>query len=281
MALPATAAPPFLALYDLPDRAIAWPEAVAILGQGDVVLVGEQHGDPETHRVELATLQALVGTGKPVALSMEMFEADVQPVLDAYLMGAIDEGTFLAQSRPWPNYKSDYRPLVEYAKAQRLPVIAANVPRPLAANVAREDFEGLATLPWEQARHAAIPSFLDGGAPWQRFQKAMGGHGEPASGAMWRMYAAQSLKDATMARSIAIALTTLVPGGRVLHVQGRFHSDYGAGVPAYLRPLLPDRTLRIFTVVPVATAAAATQQDKAGLADIVGFVQAVPETPAK
>jgi uncharacterized iron-regulated protein len=278
---PALAAPAFLGLFRMPDRPIAWSEAVQVLRQGDVVFVGEQHDDPETHRVELATLQAMVDTGGRVGLSLEMFEADVQPILDAYLAGTIDEAAFLAQSRPWPNYRTDYRPMVEYAKALHLPVIAANVPRPLAAKVARDGLAGLQDLPWDQARHAALPDQVASGPPWERFQQAMGGHGEPASGAMWRMYEAQSVKDATMARSIAHALTVVVPGGQILHVQGRFHSDFGSGVPAYLRQLLPNRQLRVLTVLPVETAAGVSLQDKAGLADVVGFVQAPPATGPK
>jgi uncharacterized iron-regulated protein len=275
----AAPAPAFLGLFHLPDRAVTWPEAVQVLRQGDVVFLGEQHDDTATHRVELAALEAMVEAGGPVALSMEMFEADVQPTLDAYLGGSITEDEFLAKSRPWPNYRTDYRPLVEYAKAHHLPVIAANVPRPLAAKVAREGFAGLSSLPWEQARHAAIPDTVDRGAPWARFQETMGEHGDVRNGAMWRMYEAQSLKDATMARSIGTALTTLVPDGRVLHVQGRFHSDFGAGVPAYLRRLVPDRSLRVLTVVPVTAESAVTVQDKAGLADVVGFVKAEAPVP--
>jgi uncharacterized iron-regulated protein len=273
---PAMAGPAFLGLFHLPDRAITWSEAVQVLGQGDVVFIGEQHNDPETHRVELAALQALAESGGRVALSMEMFESDVQPALDAYLAGSLDEAAFLAQSRPWPNYKTDYRPLVEFAKAKGLPVIAANVPRPLAALVAKEGFEGLRSLPWAQARHAAVPDKVDPGAPWTRFQGVMGAHAGASLDSLWRMYEAQSLKDATMARSIGTALATRSPGWQVLHVQGRFHSDYGAGVPAYLRQLMPNRPLRVMTVLPVASAAAVSLKEATGLADVVGFVQAVP-----
>jgi uncharacterized iron-regulated protein len=61
--------------------------------------------------------------------SLEMFERDVQIVLDEYVKDLITEKKFLDDSRPWNNYKTDYRPLVEYAKQNKLPVIAANAPR--------------------------------------------------------------------------------------------------------------------------------------------------------
>jgi uncharacterized iron-regulated protein len=68
-----------------------------------------------------------------------MFERDVQDILDAYLEGNISEKTFLKQSRPWPNYLKDYRPLIEFARKKGMPVIAANIPRGTAAAVAMEN----------------------------------------------------------------------------------------------------------------------------------------------
>ena len=60
---------------------------------------------------------------------MEMFERDAQIVLDEYLNDLITEKKFLDDSRPWENYKTDYRPLVEFARVNKLNVIAANAPR--------------------------------------------------------------------------------------------------------------------------------------------------------
>ena len=128
-------------------------------------------------------------------------------------------------------------------------------------------------MDWDQRRYVAVPDTLDHGAPWTRFGAAMGGHQSGPVEAMWRMYEAQSLKDATMARSIGLALATASPTGRVLHVQGRFHSDYHAGVPAYLQRLMPDQALRVLTVLPVATAADAVIGKDADVADIVVYVK--------
>ncbi|MBC7543915.1 MAG: ChaN family lipoprotein [Candidatus Sericytochromatia bacterium] len=272
------AGPEVIGLYRSPNTAVTFLEAVQHLAGGVVVFIGEQHNDQKTHQFELATLQALADRGdRPVILSMEMFETDVQPVLDDYLADRIDETAFLAQSRPWPNYKTDYRPLVEFAKAHAIPVIAANAPRPMASKVAKEGLEGLQSLAWEVGRQVAVPNNLDRGAPWTRFSVIMGGHQGSALDSTWRMYEAQSLKDATMARSIGLALATLAPQGRVLHIQGRFHSDFHAGVPAFLKRLMPDQSLRVMTVVPVSGSAEAHMHGKAELADIVVFVLAAPD----
>ncbi len=106
--------------------------AEALVGY-DAVFFGEYHDQPVLHEVELELLQALYTKhGDRLVLSMEMFEADNQDILDDYLAGKVSEDNFLANSRPWPNYQSDYRGLIEFAKEHKIPVIAANIPRFMA-----------------------------------------------------------------------------------------------------------------------------------------------------
>src|ERR1035437_8259771 len=92
----------------------------------DVLFLGEQRDDPATHRLEAATLEGLARRRGSVVLAMEMFERDVQPSLDDYLAGRSTEGDFLARSRPWPRYRADYRPLVEFARAWKGPGVAGD-----------------------------------------------------------------------------------------------------------------------------------------------------------
>ena len=89
---------------------------LADLARADVVFVGEQHDDPNTHRLELAIVEGLLRRRAPIVIGMEMFERDVQPVLDQYLAGTIPEEQFLKESRPWPRYATDYRAIVELAR---------------------------------------------------------------------------------------------------------------------------------------------------------------------
>eukprot|EP00966_Prymnesium_polylepis_P309848 7159234-Prymnesium_polylepis.1 len=67
-----------------------------------------------------------------------MFEADVQPIVDEYVSGFIREEDFLMDARPWANYEQDYRGLVEFAKREALPVVAANAPRRYVGAVGRQ-----------------------------------------------------------------------------------------------------------------------------------------------
>ena len=115
----------------------------ADLTRADVIFVGEQHDDPNTHRLELAILEALARRNRPVILSLEMFERDVQEPLDHFLMGHTEEAEFLKTARPWPRYATDYKPLVDFAIARSWPVVASNIPRPMASEIAKSGLQVL------------------------------------------------------------------------------------------------------------------------------------------
>lgn len=139
-------------------------DVFAEMADADVVFVGEQHDDPVGHYLEAELLkQAFMRYGqgddvRPVALSLEMFARDVQPILDEYLGGLITEDHFRRSSRPWGNYETDYRPMVEFAKAHNLPIIAANAPRRYVNRVSRLGPASLDTLStWAKAWLPPLP----------------------------------------------------------------------------------------------------------------------------
>ena len=210
------------------------------------MFLGENHDSAATQAGHQALLRELHRLRPDLVISMEMFERDVQEVLDRYLRGAISEEVFLARSRPWPNYQQAYRPVIEFAKANRLEVIAANAPRELAAKAARSGAASVVGCPLV-ARSTTAP----GDAYWRRFRKAMAGHqhghgGDPL--VTKRFYEAQCLKDDTMAESIADRLTELHRQGRrplVVHFCGRFHSDHGLGTVSRLRSRMPGLKIEV------------------------------------
>lgn len=239
----------------------------------DVVFFGEQHDDAGTHRLQHALLDALAARGDDVVLSLEMFERDVQPVLDDYLAGRISEEEFLAGARPWPNYATDYRPLVELARGRGWPVVAANVPRRYAALVASGGLDTLLALPAAE-REAYIARDIDcpRDAYYERFLQAMGGHagaGE-ASAAMERYYQAQCIKDETMAESI-VAARERWPGALVVHMTGAFHSDFGHGIPARVERRAPGTRMLILTGIPAGDLARPPVDENRGRADVLLF----------
>ncbi len=225
----------------------------------DLVFVGEQHDDPATHRMELALLEGVARRRDSVVVALEMFERDVQGILDRYLSGVATEAELLKDARPWKNYPSDYRPLVELARARGWPVIASNVPRPMATLVARAGLPGLDTLAAVGRPVRADDLSCPRDDYFDRFTKAMGdmaGHGPGRNEGdndprrqLERMYEAQCLKDETMGESVARAWQ---PGRLVLHYNGAFHSDFRLGTAERARRRTPGARVLVITAVPVA-----------------------------
>ena len=269
------------------SRAARWADLGTLadaLAAYDVVFVGEQHDDPATHRLQAALLDSLGARRGSVIVSLEMFERDVQPLLDDHVIGRVHEADFLARSRPWRNYAADYRPLVRVAAVRRWPVVAANVPRPLASAVARGGMAALDTLPPPRWRlFAAELRCAPEGEYFRRFAEVMGGrqgHGaasdSAAPGAMLvRMYEAQCIKDETMAESILRARQAW-PGWMVVHLTGGFHSDHRLGTVERLARRLPGARIAVVSVVPVRDPAAVDPAEYAPRGDYVVFVTAPP-----
>jgi uncharacterized iron-regulated protein len=249
--LPLAAPPSYVPerVYDTRRNAFSDFEVMlADLSGADVVVVGEQHDDPNTHRLELALLEGLVRRGVPIVVSLEMFERDVQPALDRYLAGETTERQFLAESRPWPRYATDYRPLVEFARARSLRVIAANVPRRIASDVSKHGLSAVEAAGSDRMFAAQAVDCPSSGSYFDRFATAMGGH----QGATTNFYYAQCLKDETMGESIANTFAATTGRVTIVHVNGAFHSDFGEGTAHSARRRMPGRRVAVVSVLPVA-----------------------------
>lgn len=215
----------------------------------DVVFFGEYHDQSEIHQYELELLEAMYkAKGAKLALSMEMFEADNQSKLNNFLADTLSEENFLAASRPWPNYGTDYAPLVNFAKEKKMPVIAANVPRFLAAHVAKNNAstEGVEAQ-YQQwlPKHTYAPE----GAYKDKFYAQMSSPAAPMKMPPQRLaavYAAQCLKDDKMAESIA-AFADAHQNMQILHINGCFHSDAHLGTAQKLEALRPELKVAVIT----------------------------------
>jgi uncharacterized iron-regulated protein len=254
--------------------------------QADVVFFGEEHTDPATHRAEFALLQAIGERRGNVVLSLEMFERDVQATLDAYLAGRLPEAEFLSKSRPWPRYATDYREMVELAKAKGWPVIASNVPRQIASAVGRTGLGAVDSLPAAERSFAARDILCPDDDYRRRFFNEMKGHssGNAAPSptdtlptvVAQRFYLAQCVKDETMAESIADGRQRVGRGAVVVHYDGSFHSDFGAGTAERLRRRAPSARTLVITAVPVADPGAGVIKE-AARADYIVFTRAAPK----
>ena len=219
------------------------------LAKYDVVFFGEYHDQSEIHKSEIDLLEALHKIkGEKLALSMEMFEVDNQGRLDSFLAGQLNEADFLATSRPWPNYKADYAPLVNFAKEQKMPVVAANVPRFLAAHVAKNN-ASTAGIAEQYQKWLPKKTYAPEGAYKDKFYAQMNSPEAPMKMPPARLaavYAAQCLKDDKMAESIA-AFSDEHQNMQVLHINGCFHSDGHLGTAQKLEALRPKLKVAVIT----------------------------------
>ncbi len=248
----------------------------------DVAFIGEEHDDPLAHRLqELLLRQAHEKFKRRVALSLEMFERDVQTILDEYLRGLITEQHFLQSSRPWNNYATDYRPLVEYARAEKLDVIAANAPRRYVNRAGRLGRNALAELSASAKNWIAPLPYANASATYAaKFNSLMGG----ASGSLKVTHAnspmldAQSLWDATMAYSIAEYLKHHA-NALVLHLNGKFHSENHLGAPEHLSRYAPKSNSLVITILSAENFQTFDATQHQALGDFVILTnQALPRT---
>jgi uncharacterized iron-regulated protein len=232
---------PAYVLYNAKGKKVSYEKMLKNLQKQDVVLIGELHNNPISHWLELEITQAL-SEKRQLVLGAEMFERDNQAALSNYLQGKITAKGLDSSARLWKNYKTDYAPLVNFAKEKNLPFIATNVPRKYASQVSRGGFESLANLTSEEKSWIApMPIAYDANLPgYQKMLKMMGEHTSP------NMPKAQALKDATMAHFL---FTNWTPGSLFIHYNGSYHSEYYEGISWYLKRSKAD--IKIATIATV------------------------------
>ena len=245
-----------------------------------MLLVGEEHDDVVGHAIEAALLDSLVDAreepeGRGVVLSLEMFERDVQYVLDEYLAEQISESQFLASTRPWTDYESRYRPIVERARSAGVPIVAANAPRRYVNRVTREGPESLASLS-ALARSFLPPVPYPGPSDayreeWNELMVgAMGDAGDDANGHQVPVNAiyAQALWDASMGHAITRALVNHL-GSLVVHYVGSFHVAWGTGIPERIEDYRPGTPVVTVVMTKVDDVREWERDEHEGLADFV------------
>lgn len=225
-------------------KEVKYAKLIRSLEQADVVLFGELHNNALVHWLQLKVTESLHKKNELV-LGAEMFEADDQILVNEYLQSLITESHLTSEAKVWKNYKTDYKPLLDYAKKNALPFVATNIPRRYASLVSREGLEALDKLSNEVLRWIApLPIKVDlnqSGYKWMI--ETMGNHspGDPANIAR-----SQAIKDATMAHFI---LSNHEPGKQFIHYHGTFHSNNYQGIYHFLKEGRPD--LKVLTIASI------------------------------
>jgi uncharacterized iron-regulated protein len=235
--------------YDKEGKQSSYNEVLKAAQEADIVLFGELHNNPICHWLQLKLTKDLFkAKADKLVLAAEMFESDDQLVLNEYLSGFIKESNFEKEAKLWNNYKTDYRPLVEFAKQNKIPFVASNIPRRYASMVASGGLEALKKLDKATAELIAPqPITVDTSlVSYKEMYKMMGGGSGHGGTNGWNIVYAQAVKDATMAHRVA---GVWQKGKTVLHYHGTFHSDKFEGIAWYLNQYKPN--LKIVTISSV------------------------------
>ncbi|MCF6332813.1 MAG: ChaN family lipoprotein [Draconibacterium sp.] len=232
-------------LFNKDGKRVKYSKMLKAVEDADIVLFGELHNNPVSHWLQLELTKNLFELkGEKLVLGAEMFESDNQLILNEYLDSLISQKSFETEVRLWPNYKTDYKPLVEFANKNSLRFIATNVPRRYASLVNVKGFEGLEQLSDEAKSFIPpLPIRYDGELNCYKSMLEMEGIGSHRSENFPK---AQAIKDASMAYFI---LKNWSAGQLFLHFQGAYHSDNFESIYWHLKQQNPD--LKIVTITTV------------------------------
>ncbi len=225
-------------LYNKNGKSITFERMSKELMHSDVVLFGEYHDNSIAHWLQIKLVKSL-SEKKSIALGLEMFENDNAQEIQQYVEGKISEKSFDTLVRFWPNYKTDYRPMVEFAKENKIPVIATNVPRRYASLLYKKGMDTLLQLPEQEKQYMApLPFPYDANLPsYKKMLEMFGNENFPK---------AQAIKDATMAYFI---VQNIQKNQLFIHINGSYHSDYYEGVYWYIQQYSTGLNVKTISVV--------------------------------
>ena len=230
-------------IYNKDGNKISYNTMLFKIKNTDVVLFGENHNDPISHWLQLELTKSLHEKhGENLMLGAEMLEADNQVVLDEYLLGFSREKDFEKEAKIWPNHKTDYRPLLRFAKDNDLHFVATNIPRRFANMVYRFGVDTLAYLPVASKQFIApLPITYDTSLYcYKEISIMAGGHGGE------NLPKSQAIKDATMAHFIH---ANMKEDTKFIHYHGSYHSKYHESIMWYLLELNSSLAIQTIEVV--------------------------------
>lgn len=263
---------PAYSLFDKTGKEAKYSKMVDQLKDADIVFFGELHDNPIAHWLQIELSKDLFKEKKgALILGAEMFEADNQLILNEYLSGLFKADKFEADARLWTNYKTDYKPLVEFAIKSKIPFIATNIPRRYAALVNDKGFEGLKKLSPEALSYIGpnLEQLYDSTVNCYKEMLKMGGnHVTP------NLPKAQAAKDATMAHFI---IKNFEQGKLFLHFDGSYHSDNYEGIVWWVKKLRPELSVMTISTVSQDTIADLNKE----YMNRADFIIVVPENMTK
>lgn len=247
------------------------------LATNQVVLLGETHDSAEDHRWQLHTLAQLHARQPRLAIGFEMFPRRLQPALDRWVAGELSEAEFLRETewnRVWDYDARLYLPLFDYARMNRLPMLALNVERSLISAVDAHGWDGVPEAQREGVTRPAAPP-----EAYREMLRQVYSHhpekGQDEAG-FERFVQAQATWDRAMAEGIAAHLKRQ-PDALVVGIMGAGHVRFGHGVAHQLADLKVHRVANLVTW----DAEGRCEGYKAGMADAAYVVRAPQSNPPR
>ncbi|MFD1315686.1 ChaN family lipoprotein [Namhaeicola litoreus] len=239
---------PAYQIFDFKGKQTEYNEMLKELAKSDMVFFGEHHDNPISHWLELEVTQGLFEKTKgKLILGAEMFENGNQLVLNEYLSGFYEEDKMMPEvTQLWSNYETDYRALVQFAKENKIPFIATNIPRRYASMIYKGGIEALDQLSPEAKRMIGpeLKKYFDPTVKaYAEMKDQMGGHVPPN---MLNIQISQASKDATMAHFI---INSYEKKHVFLHYNGSYHSDNDQGIIWWINKIKPGYDIMSITTV--------------------------------
>jgi uncharacterized iron-regulated protein len=232
---------PAYKLFTKEGKKAKFNDLIKDASKADIVFFGELHNNAISHWLQLELTKELhQKSGKEIILGAEMFESDQQLIMDEYLSGLISSRNFEEGTHLWNNYKTDYKPLVTFAKDNNLAFIASNIPRRYASYVAKKGLDSLKANTGKHAKMFIAPLPIEFDPELPGYKNMM--HAGAMPGIPY-LPQAQAIKDATMAHFIA---RNWKENSLFIHFNGAYHSKDFEGIVWYLKKLNPE--LNILTI---------------------------------
>ena len=245
-----------------------YDDMIADLATSDMVFFGEYHNNPISHWMQLEMSKSFFETqGSSLFFGAEMFENGNQLVLNEYLAGLYPEDKMIPEvTQLWSNYKTDYKPLVEFAKEHSLRFIATNIPRRYASMFNNMGMDALKKLSPEALAMIGpdLETYFDPTVKaYAEMADKMGGHVPPN---MLNIQIAQASKDATMAH---FAIKNFNPGNFLFHFEGSYHSNYNQGIIWWIHKIKPGFIIKSITTTTQSEWAKMTAVEKNTIANYI------------
>jgi uncharacterized iron-regulated protein len=205
-------------------------EIIDRIGDKKIVYVGEEHNSFAHHAVQLDVIRGLYKKNKKIAVGMEMFQRPFQQTLDSFTAGELDEADFLKKSEYFKRWGFDYnlyKPILDFARKEKIPVVALNLERNIIEKVSRE---GLDSLSVEEKKEIPPDMDLSDNSYRERLKMIFDQHKNSEGRNFDFFYQAQLLWDETMSRSVDEFLNKN-PDYQMVVLAGRGHLEYGSGIP--------------------------------------------------